>query len=360
METIEALALDDNLLSGDVSTLFNDMPLLKGLYLEDNNFYGRIDSNFLRNNKLLRYADLSSNQFTGYVPAHFFDHTVAPYLWVLDFHNNRLSSVLPSNISAESDVRFLSLHGNWIEGNVPASWVNLKSLVHLDLSSNLFEGPIPDHVGNMTELAYLFMANNSFAPGPIPESFAQLTNMEEFSLKNTNRSGVLPIWLTEWENLELLDLDQNNFVGQIPAAYGNMTKLQFLLLNRNNIDGQLPASFSQMTNLRAVFLEKNGMTGRLDVLCGLPNFNEPENDIDGTEIIAADCAGGETAQIVCTCCKICCVPEFNQIEEGFGIEDTCHDATAIAHLNPYWERSYIRWDFDFGNDTRFVNRDWMG
>lgn len=248
-------------------------------------------------------------------------------------------------------------------GNIPPSWLKFKGLFHLDVSSNNLIGTVPEHIGDMTQLSYLFLANNSFTPGSIPESFAKLTNMEEFSMKRTRRTGVLPTWLPDWKDLILLDLDQNNFMGEIPASYGNMTNLQFLLLNRNNIGGELPSSFSRMTSLRAVFLERNAITGSLGVLCDLPNFNEPEGDVDGTEIIAADCEGGTTASVVCTCCKICCIPSFGtaDTDEGVGDEETCHDATAIANLDPIWERIYRRTVFNFGtNNTRFIDRSWLG
>lgn len=344
------------MLSGDITMMFIEMPFLRGLYLEDNSFQGRIDENFLNNNRLLLHIDLSNNDMTGEVPAHFFDPVAVPFLEMLDFHNNRLAGVLPNGISSNNtEMNFLSLHNNFIEGNVPESWVNFRGLFHLDLSSNELEGPIPDHIGNMTQLSYLFLANNSFTPGPIPDSFAQLTNLEELSLKSTGRTGGLPEWMPTLDELILLDLDQNLLVGNIPSSYGNMTNLQFLLLNRNNLVGQVPASFSQLTNLRAVFLEMNALTGRLDVLCDLPAFQEVEGDSDGTEILAADCVGGEKAPVVCKCCSICCIPGFSDQPH----EDTCHDQTAIAHLDPLWERIYARTEFKFGNDTRFVDRDWI-
>jgi hypothetical protein len=212
---------------------------------------------------------------------------------------------------------------------------------------------MPDHAGNMTGLSYLFLANNSFTPGPVPASYASLVRMEDFSIKATGRTGPLPEFISEWQNLVILDLDQNDFNGPIPDSYGNLTNLEFLLLNRNNLNGEVPTTFGRLNKLRAVFLEENGLTGNLAVLCDLANFQEVVGDEDGTEIIAADCLN---AAITCTCCKICCPGSF---EDNGLDETTCHDATAIASFNPRWENRYRRDDIDFGNTTRYIDRDFL-
>jgi hypothetical protein len=72
-----------------------------------------------------------------------------------------------------------------------------------------------------------------------------------------------------------------------------------------------------------------------------------------TEIIAADCVGGMDAQIVCSCCAICCTSQFNS--GGFEEEDTCHDLTAIPNLYPRWEVRYARLSCEFGNGTIFLD-----
>ena len=337
--------------------MFNSLPLLQLLILEDNYFEAALDENFLADSRLLEELDISTNELRGSLPAHLFDTEVHPILKLVDLHGNQLTGFLPDvipSVNSDTPMRFVALYDNLIQGSVPESWAGLQGLFHLDLSSNLLSGPMPDHLGNMTLLSYLFLANNTFSPGPIPESFAKLINMEELSLKRTGRIGVLPEWVSDWEDLTLLDLDNNNFSGEIPESYGSLTNLEFLLLNRNNISGELPATFSAMTNLRAVFLEKNSMTGQLDVLCNLPNFQETQGDADGTEIIASDCRG----LVECSCCSICCVPSFSGATEDEGLqdEDTCHDATKIPNLDPQWEAAYARTTFDFGNGTRFIDR----
>uniref|UniRef100_A0A7S3P922 Disease resistance R13L4/SHOC-2-like LRR domain-containing protein n=1 Tax=Amphora coffeiformis TaxID=265554 RepID=A0A7S3P922_9STRA len=351
--------LDDNILSGDISKTFDQMSQLQGIYLEDNAFQGFISNDFLTNHPQLAQIDISGNDLTGYLPNHIFDISLMPQLELVDVHDNHLSGTLPEVLVTNDSIKLLALHGNDISGEIPLSWTKLRALFHLDLSHNMLGGRLPQYLGDMTELSYLFLGANPWMPGPIPESYTQLTNMEEFSLKDTRRTGELPNWMSLWENLILLDLDQNDFTGEIPGSYGSLTNLQFLFLNRNNLGGEVPSSFSQMINLRAIFLEQNSLMGDLNVLCNLPKFQERVDD-DGIEIAAADCVGGGSASVVCPCCGICCAPAFeNPVDEGLENEDTCHDFTAIASLNPYWGTQFDRTFYNFGGPSQFLDRDYL-
>lgn len=112
------------MLSGDITNLFVDMPFIRGIYLEDNSFSGRIDDNFLVGNQLLLHVDISANELTGYVPAHLFDPQVVPILELLDLHDNRISGVLPEiNVAENREMNFLSLHFNNIGGKKRGSCV---------------------------------------------------------------------------------------------------------------------------------------------------------------------------------------------------------------------------------------------
>jgi hypothetical protein len=356
---LRVITLDDNLFTGDISSTFNDMTFLQFLHLEDNAFEGRIDDSFLASNQLLLHVDLSDNDMTGFIPSHFFDPGRHPLLELLDFHGNRLSGQLPTVIPDNYMMKFLSLHENSIGGPIPESLTNLQALFHLDLSSNSFTGPMPAFLGNLTRLNYLFMANNTFDVGGVPDSYAQLIRLEEMSLKRTRREGELPDWLGTLDRLVLLDLDQNNFQGVIPESMGLLTNMQFLLLNRNDLTGDLPSSFTNMTSLRTILLEGNNMQGNIDVLCDLPNFQGPDGSAQGREVMAADCLDG--SGLICTCCTDCCPHnlDFPEGSEGLDDEDTCHDLTSIVSLDPIWEFGYERVIYDFRNDTRLIDPDFL-
>lgn len=246
-----ALALDRNLftsMSGAFDTSVHaGLRNLTDLFLEDNQFTGTLTANFLRDSGKLKYLDVSDNRLAGSVPSHFFEMTD---LIVLDLHDNDFTQ-LPQSFPMNEKLGLLALHKcNFESQPIPPSISNLKNLQHLDLSQNSFTGQIPSSIGTMTSLYYLFLAQNSFVGGNIPQWIANLTQLEELSLKTTQRSGPIPNFLGSLPSLMLLDLDDNELTGTIPASLGGLRNLVGLLLNRNNLVSTIPQSFSQLRNLR--------------------------------------------------------------------------------------------------------------
>jgi hypothetical protein len=203
----------------------------------------------------------------------------------------------------------------------------------------------------MGNLEYFFASDNNFAAGIIPDSFANLLKLEELGLKSTNRNGAIPNFLGNMAELILLDLDNNQLFGPLPPQLGQLANLQFLLLNRNQLSGSIPLEFSGMTSLRVAFLDRNSLIGTVAPLCALPTFQEETGDLDGTEILIADCEGAEgSVETVCECCTSCC-NELNQ---------ECNTYTDIPNLDPIWEFRFDRYEFTFGSNTRFIASDYVG
>ena len=179
------------------------MQQLTHVIFEGNLFTGTLgDEDFLSNHTNLVYLDMSDNMLDGTLPAHFFG---MESLQVLDLHGNILTGNLPE-LPVNDVLEYVSVHQNQISGPIPDSIVNLGGLGHLDLSSNLLEGPMSPLFNNMAALTYLFLAENNFAPGNIPD-YGDLISLRELSLKSTGRTGSIPEFLAGMEELILLDLD---------------------------------------------------------------------------------------------------------------------------------------------------------
>jgi hypothetical protein len=174
--------------------------------------------------------------------------------------------------------------------------------------------------------------------------------LEELGLKSTNRNGGIPAFLGSMTELILLDLDDNQLFGPLPPELGQLVNLQFLLLNRNQLTGYIPAEFSGLTSLRLAFLDRNSLVGSVAPLCDLPTFQEEADDLDGTELIIADCEGAGGTDTVCECCTSCC----NELDQE------CNSYTAIPNLDPIWEFRFFRYEFTFGTNTRFIASDFVG
>lgn len=256
---VEMLALDNNLFSGKVSSLFKlntntygGLKKLKYLYLEGNHFTGSLGDDFMypgefKASSPLVALDVSSNYLTGTIPKHLF--SMFPNLVVIDMSDNMLTSKLPMNVLPNESLEFLDLHGNQLTGEVSGLLPDLQRLTHLDVSSNQF-GSWHIDLGAMRSLTYLFLANNPFPEDGFPEFLSELTNLKELSLKSTQRTGTIPTFLGNMDKLVLLDLDDNSFEGTIPVELGRLSNLEFLLLNRNMLTSSVPWQFNNLQSLR--------------------------------------------------------------------------------------------------------------
>ncbi|XP_027358709.1 receptor-like protein EIX2 [Abrus precatorius] len=89
---------------------------------------------------LLKSIDLSSNNFSGEIPAEIEDLFA---LISLNLSRNNLRGEIPSNIGKLASLEFLDLSRNQIVGSIPWSLTQIDRLTMLDLSHNHLRGAIP-------------------------------------------------------------------------------------------------------------------------------------------------------------------------------------------------------------------------
>lgn len=372
--TLISLALANNLLIGDVPSsltqlsnlvelrldgnrglvenplpILDTLPKLKHLFLNDCGFMGKLDDTSLINLEGLVRLDMSNNEFTGNIPAHFFSN---PNLEILDLALNQLEGGLSMDGVGESiaiNLTFLSLHGNNLSGQVPEALSSLYSLELLDLSDNEFTGPMPDIFGSFPFLYSLFLSENNFDPGPVPSTLASQIMLFELSLRNTGRTGQLPGYIGDTPDhafFDLIDLSENSFTGNIPESYGNLEGLKFIFLSQNpGLSGLIPTGLGNMPQLHGVYIDGTGITGNLDDVCDNPVFLEK----GARNYIFADC-GGTTPTILCDCGCTCCDPASGG----------CSDPL-LGNVEGALETAYSRFNmeemFIFENNTEYFGPD---
>jgi Leucine-rich repeat (LRR) protein len=325
---LKTLSLSRNMLTGDIAIL-KRMRFLKFLYLNDNEFQGRLDHGLLADMPFLLEADLSNNQLSSKLPEYLFLRK----LKILDLSSNQFTGLLPffgAMSTVASPLEFLSVRNNSLSESIPSGLLtHLRRLTHLDLSFNQFTGHCPQSIGNMTDLSYLFLGNNSLnvAGGTIPNHLQSLTKLRELSLANLNLQGPIPTWFENFADLRLLDLSQNQLIGSIDLDFQKLQNLVFLMLHDNFLSGSLPASLSTLPNLVVLSLHQNDFVDN-----GIDAGSICRDD-SKLELMTVDCG-----EIDCPCCDECCD------------SDDCYDGViwkTLEYSDGDWEERFERSDYSF-------------
>jgi hypothetical protein len=167
LSRLEYLSLENNLISGSISSSLGYLNSLRYIYLNNNKLSGELP-------KSLGYLDS---------------------LYHLDLKDNLLSGSIPSSFGDSGDLRaveYLSLENNELSGEIPASLGDLRYISHLGLGSNQFSGEIPSALGDLSTLVYLSLDRNQLS-GQIPLSFVKLVLLKELYLAdNLLLTGLVP------------------------------------------------------------------------------------------------------------------------------------------------------------------------
>nr|AMD33474.1 putative verticillium wilt disease resistance protein [Cynara cardunculus var. scolymus] len=176
--------------------------------------------------------------------------------------NTDLNGSLP-HFPTNGSLRILVLSNTNFSGGIPDSIGNLKNLSRIELSKSNFSGRIPKSMENLTELSYLDLSSNSFI-GQIP-SFQLCKNLTHIDLSRNSLSGLIPsAHFQDLQNLVLVDLRFNAFNGSIPSSLFSLQLVQKIQLSNNNFDGEL-ANFSNASAslLDTLDLSSNKLEGKI-------------------------------------------------------------------------------------------------
>ncbi|KAJ4822385.1 hypothetical protein Tsubulata_008921, partial [Turnera subulata] len=195
----------------------------------------------------------------------------------------RLNGTLPPELSNLTELKSLSLPGNWLYGHLPLL-SNLSKLEVLEVGVNGFTYIPPGFFRGLVSLKTLSLGSNPFSPWELPLDLAELTNLTSFAAINANIVGSIPDIFGSLPNLQNLELSYNGLTGQLPPSMGSskivtlhlsgqetgligtldvlasMTELYEVWLDENNFTGPIP-DFSNCTDLFDLVLTDNKLTG---------------------------------------------------------------------------------------------------
>ncbi|XP_022721743.1 receptor-like protein 12 [Durio zibethinus] len=227
---------------------------------------------FLKSQTSLKNLDLSNNKISGVVPNWVWKKS----LRYLDLSNNSLSSLdqFSLNQSLTSSQRSLSrpicnlsqlvtfnASFNKLSGPIPSCLGNISSLSSLDLQKNNFSGSLPDFA-KATQLYWLQLNDNKLE-GKLPRSLANCTILQVLNLGNNALYDSFPLWLGKLPALTVLVLQANRFYGPIKHVKNYFQDLDVLDIAFNNFSGQLPTEFFQAPQLRSLKIGGNKLEGKL-------------------------------------------------------------------------------------------------
>ena len=148
----------------------------------------------------------------------------------LDLSQCGLVGNLPELLTPEvcqqlTGLRKLALGRNRLTGNIPPCIGMLVKLEYLDLHGSVFEHAQADS-------AHASHANMKGIGGPLPDSMANMVELNTIALAASLLSGPMPTWIGELRQLERVYLCHTNLQGPVPPEFAKLNKLEAFVVDR--------------------------------------------------------------------------------------------------------------------------------
>ncbi|PON62113.1 Phosphorylase kinase, gamma catalytic subunit [Parasponia andersonii] len=317
------LSLGSQSLKGYIPPCIGNHSFLRSIDASNNTFQGEVPHEIgcLFSCSNLRVLQLSQNNFTGRIPV---ELGLISELEELDLRRNNLEGSIPPHLGNLSSLQKLAIKTNRLEGPVLASLGQLKILTILGIGDNMLSCRIPESISNLSFLNF-FVASDNTLQGSLPRNIGLTLSYIE-RIRENQFSGPIPISFSNASNLEEFDISDNKFSGGIPAIFGNMKNIIWLamdhidlgsgetsdmiffpsltnccnlrvslgnpsllwqsyaieqdLLYENNLEGGIPSSFGNCKNLLLLKLDHNNLN-EVGHLKSLVELDVSQNHLSG-------------------------------------------------------------------------------
>ena len=275
------LSFSGNMLSSSIPSGIGILSGLQKLSLENNMLTGPIPASFAQLQNL-QILDLNVNMLSKKLPL---ELCQAPFseLIVLYLGENQLSGPLPTLWNA-SKIKQIYVTKNSFTGTIPLSYYTFSDLFYLGLATNNLQGTLSSDIGNLKVLKNFYAGYNSLET-TIPNEVGQLTLLEYFEITKNNLYGTIPSEFGLLTNLLVLELNVNSLTGTLPSEIGNLSLMHTLYLHFNNLHGPIPESYAKLVSLQLFILSSNAFTGTLSTafsdLTNIYDFSVDDNQLSG-------------------------------------------------------------------------------
>ncbi|GJN37464.1 hypothetical protein PR202_gb26422 [Eleusine coracana subsp. coracana] len=218
------LGLAKNNLTGTIPASLGNLSSLIILQLGFNQLEGIIPPIFgvMRG---IQFLDLAFNNLSGEPLLSLYNLTS---LRELELQGNMLQGSIPADIGSRfPSMQVIGFFSNQFTGPIPASFFNLTALQLIDLSENRFSGRVQRTVGRLHALRHLELSRNTLEADDregweFITSLSNCSQLEHLGLyRNAAFTGQLPSTISNLStNLQFLRFDATGISGRIPTEYG--------------------------------------------------------------------------------------------------------------------------------------------
>ncbi|XP_037416417.1 receptor like protein 22-like [Triticum dicoccoides] len=248
---------------GRMPSSIGNLVNLRSLSLDSSYFSGKIPST-IGNLTNLRRLDISDCGFIGPLPTAIGN---LADLRSLTICSSGFSGAIPYSIGNLTSLLSLDLSTNYLTGEIPTSLFNVP-LQYLDLSGNQLFGPIKELNVVSSDLEYLSLERNELN-GKFPRSFFELTNLVSLFVGWNNLVGTVE--LTSFQRLtKLCHLRLSHNKLSIVAGEGNNNSSSSYLSGLS----LLGLASCKITEFPSI-LTRLGDVGDLDLSCNKLNGDIP-------------------------------------------------------------------------------------
>ncbi|KAI4324531.1 hypothetical protein MLD38_030014 [Melastoma candidum] len=235
LRSLESLDLSANWFSGEIPESVGRMPYLKHLNLSMNIIGGNLPES-MADCIRLSSLDVSRNSINGTFPYWLLGHNMTGQVLetAIEEHNHAITMPI-SRIS----IVVLDISSNNFTGKMPADIGDILGLEYLNMSWNLFSGSVPTSIGNLSTIKRIDISNNHLE-GSIPHEIGRCSNLQILILSHNNLNGTVPPAIGNLSGLQVVDFSSNNLSGCLPKELTSLSGLIYFNVSHNHLEGELP------------------------------------------------------------------------------------------------------------------------